>query len=183
MNGTASISKKALPLVAVLILCAACLVTVAYAYSATYKDTVDESAIDPSEKSKYLYITGEGLTYGENDIPAMIDVTYTSSTVMGENGPVTTLTPNFYKISALGEPAELSDDGVATIKIGSLTVKNVNTEADSVTLSVSGLTPAAITNGKVSSLAEAFMFNGDTNKQETDRQQQSSLQNRCFPVL
>lgn len=25
-----------------------------------------------------------------------------------------------------------------------------------------------ITNGKVSSLAEAFMFNGDTNKQETD---------------
>lgn len=156
MNGTASISKKALPLVAVLILCAACLVTVAYAYSATYKDTVSESDIAPTENSKYIYITGEGLTYGENDIPATIDVTYTSSTEMGENGPVTKLTPNFYKISALEAPAKLSDDGVATIKIGSLTVKNVNTEADSVTLEVSGLTASEITNGKTTLFEDAL---------------------------
>ena len=159
MNGTASISKKALPLVAVLILCAACLVTVAYAYSATYKDTVSESDIAPTENSKYIYITGEGLTYGENDIPATIDVTYTSSTEMGENGPVTKLTPNFYKISALEAPAKLSDDGVATIKIGSLTVKNVNTEADSVTLEVSGLTASEITNGKTTLFEDALTAN------------------------
>ena len=64
MNGTnAIVSKKVMPLVAVLILCAACLVTVAYAYNASYQDTIEGEQVPVEETSKYIYITGSGLSY------------------------------------------------------------------------------------------------------------------------
>ena len=156
MNGTESISKKVLPLAAVLILCAASLVTVAYAYNATYNDTVKEAGVDPTEQSKYIYITGNGLTYGENDIPATVEVTYTSATEFKNNEAVTTLTPSFYKITALGAPASLDDNGIATIKIGQLVVNNVNTGATTVTLAVTGLAPATLSEGKTSLFTDAL---------------------------
>lgn len=156
MNGTETISKKVLPLVAVLILCAASLVTVAYAYNATYKDTVDEAGVDPTEQSKYIYITGNGLTYGEEDIPATVEVTYSSSTTFENNQPVTKLEPTFYKIAALGEPASLDEFGVATIKMGQLEINNVNTGATTVTLAVTDLTATAPSQGKTSLFEDAL---------------------------
>lgn len=57
MKFITSNNKKLVALAAVVILCAACLVTVAYAYNAEYKDSVEQISITPSETSKYTTST------------------------------------------------------------------------------------------------------------------------------
>ena len=156
MNGTnAIVSKKVMPLVAVLILCAACLVTVAYAYNASYQDTVKGSDVSVDETSKYIYITGSGLSYpAKDEFTATTSVQY--DTVTTKEG--TTATPTDFEINGLkstntARPVTYAD-GIATIKIGDITIKNKNTALVNVYVTVSKVTSSDLPEGKVNLFRE-----------------------------
>ncbi|AMH94315.1 adhesin-like protein [methanogenic archaeon ISO4-H5] len=161
MNGTnVNITKKMLPLAAVIILCAACLVTVAYAYNATYKDTVDGSEVPTDEKSKYIYITGDGLGYPTTqDYQVNVDVQYDTETAWNSESEKyeTTATPKSYEITDI-TPANNStkfvgyEDGIATFEIGKIVINNKNTVLQNVFVSVSDVTDSGVAEGKVSLL-------------------------------
>ena len=151
MNGTnAIVSKKVMPLVAVLILCAACLVTVAYAYNASYQDTIGGEQVPVEETSKYIYITGSGLSYPNAEkFKATTSVQY--DTVTTSQG--ITATPTDFEITGLvstdsDRPVTYAD-GIATIKIGDITINNKNTNLVNVYVTVSSVTPSALPDGKV----------------------------------
>lgn len=155
MNGTnVNITKKMLPLAAVIILCAACLVTVAYAYNATYKDTVDGSDVPTDEKSKYIYITGDGLGYPTSqDYKVNVDVQYDTVTEAG----VTKATPKSYEITGItpvnGNTKYVGyEDGIATFEIGKITINNKNTDLQNVFVTVSDVVDSGVAAGKVSLL-------------------------------
>lgn len=154
MNGTnVNITKKMLPLAAVIILCAACLVTVAYAYNATYKDTVAGSDVPTEEKSKYIYITGDGLGYPtKQDYKVNVDVQYDTVTEAG----VTKATPKSYEITGItslnGNKYVGYEDGVATFEIGKITINNKNTDLQNVFVTVSDVKCSEIEKGDVSLL-------------------------------
>ena len=155
MNGTnVNITKKMLPLAAVIILCAACLVTVAYAYNATYKDTVGGSDVPTDETSKYIYITGDGLGYPTaQDYEVNVDVQYDTVTEAG----VTKATPKSYEITGIS-PVENNnkfvgyEDGIATFEIGKITINNKNTDLQNVFVTVSDVVDSGVAEGKVSLL-------------------------------
>lgn len=155
MNGTnVNITKKMLPLAAVIILCAACLVTVAYAYNATYKDTVDGSDVPTDETSKYIYITGDGLGYPtDKDYEVNVDVQY--DTVTDSQG--ITATPKSYEITDISSVENSNKfvgykDGIATFEIGKITINNKNTDLQNVFVTVSDVVDSGVAEGKVSLL-------------------------------
>ena len=156
MNGTnATISKKVMPLVAVLILCAACLVTVAYAYNASYKDAISGEDVTPVENSKYIYITGDGLSYPDSTINAIVDVQYDTVTEKVNNEFVTKAVPTEYTLVNLTspdatKPVTLSADGIATIKIGEVTIHNKNADIQKAYISVAGVLQSDLPEEKVS---------------------------------
>ena len=151
-----------MPLVAVLILCAACLVTVAYAYNASYQDTIGGEQVPVEETSKYIYITGSGLSYPNAEkfkatTSVQYDTVATSQSI--------TATPTEFEITGLvstdtDRPVTYAN-GIATIKIGDITINNKNTDLVNVYVTVSGVTPSAIPEGKVNLFKEDTISAGN----------------------
>lgn len=149
-----SVKKKILPVVAVVMLCAVSVIGIAYAYNASYSDNVDPKDVTPSENAKFLYITGSGLAYPTSDITATLDVDYTTETTMNGNQQQITATASSYVLTDLeGEGVEYAD-GVATIKIGMITVNDKNTGAQKAKVSVTGVTQTALAEDKTNVLSQ-----------------------------
>lgn len=139
MKFITSNNKKLVALAAVVILCAACLVTVAYAYNAEYKDSVEQINITPSETSKYIYIDGNGLGYGSNPITVNVEIQYDTVYDNTSSDPDKKITykPYGYHITGFPEGSVASlDNGVATVYLGDIVVRNSHTDASTVKLSV-----------------------------------------------
>lgn len=132
--------KKLTALAAVILVCAACLVTAAYAYSAEYKDKVEQKEITPSEISKYIYIDGN-LEYQENSPKVAMDVEYKTVTDYVNGDGTTTVEPVSMTITGLSGETEgaityLPETHTAKVLAGTLTVHNNTGGAVSTKISV-----------------------------------------------
>lgn len=114
--------NRFLALAAILVLCMASVVTVAYAYNAVYNDSVDEKEIDYSSELSYVVITSEnGIEYTSDRISFSVNAEYGTvsigtTTVYGRTG-IDFPASDDYKIGG-------DDPYSMTVPLGKLKIKN-----------------------------------------------------------
>lgn len=137
--------KKLVALAAVVIICAACLVTAAYAYNAAYKDTVEQKGLKVIEDGKYFYVTGD-LTYAADTVtPALtVESIVNTTTVVNDSGTTITGERVGYTITGVypdgstdNASSNILTDSTILYKVGTLTIHNKNIGAITAYLSIS----------------------------------------------
>lgn len=122
--------KKLVALAAVVIICAACLVTAAYAYNAAYKDTVEQKGLKVIEDGKYFYVTGD-LTYAADTVtPALtVESIVNTTTVVNDSGTTITGERVGYTITGVypdgstdNASSNILTDSTILYKVGTLTI-------------------------------------------------------------
>ena len=115
--------------------------------------------VPTDEKSKYIYITGDGLGYPTaQDYKVNVDVQYDTETAWNSESEKyeTTATPKSYEITGItpanGNKHVDYEDGVATFEIGKITINNKNTDLQNVFVTVSDVVDSGVAEGKVSLL-------------------------------
>lgn len=142
MNFTRTNTKRLVTLLVVLVVSAACLVTVAYAYNAEYHNTIESQDVTVTSTNSYITITSTGLSNPENvnvEVKAVYSDTITSASgteyVLDDSKTKHTFTFPDNRQYTFDETTD-----ILSIKLGELTVSKVNADVQSVTLSVTEAT-------------------------------------------